>query len=382
MKNKRVLFLETGVPSANGNCGGSFYSLYNLIKKTPEFNVQAFVLFYYHNNLINKFENVTQEVFVKPIFFQKISFRPLNTVIVLLRVIEKVIKICLIIKKEEISLIHCNDRVSTNYEGIIASRIMRTNCIVHQRQYNSRLPLFFSFFSKYIVNYIAISNSIKLNLHNIGIPKNKITVIHNWVDDQEIITERESIEKNFSTFKILWLGRLVPWKGIETVIELAKQFNLLYPHFKFTIDVCGDFDFNDSYHVSILEKLNRDKVNDKIKIKGHKKFNRKLANQYNLFLHTSINPEPFGRVIIEAMSLGLPVVSYGTGGVLDIIEDGKNGILIDKQDIEQGAQKIYKIAKNKNLLYYFTTEARKQLKMKFIYKSIEEKLKNIYNDRL
>jgi glycosyltransferase involved in cell wall biosynthesis len=48
----------------------------------------------------------------------------------------------------------------------------------------------------------------------------------------------------------------------------------------------------------------------------------------DLVTHTSTAPEPFGRVIVEAMLCGTPVIAAGAGGATELIEHGKTGWLI------------------------------------------------------
>jgi glycosyltransferase involved in cell wall biosynthesis len=65
--------------------------------------------------------------------------------------------------------------------------------------------------------------------------------------------------------------------------------------------------------------------------------------------HTSIMPEPFGRVIIEGMLSKRPVVATRAGGVTDIVEDGENGILCSPGDAAELARILAKLRGNAHL---------------------------------
>ena len=60
----------------------------------------------------------------------------------------------------------------------------------------------------------------------------------------------------------------------------------------------------------------------------------------DLIAHTSTAPEPFGRVIVEGMLCGRPVVAAAEGGVLELIENGKTGWLTSPGDVQQLAEII------------------------------------------
>jgi glycosyltransferase involved in cell wall biosynthesis len=60
-----------------------------------------------------------------------------------------------------------------------------------------------------------------------------------------------------------------------------------------------------------------------------------LMSACNLILHTSIAPEPFGRVIVEAMLCGTPVIAANAGGATEIIEQNKTGWLTPPGDVDQ-----------------------------------------------
>jgi glycosyltransferase involved in cell wall biosynthesis len=57
--------------------------------------------------------------------------------------------------------------------------------------------------------------------------------------------------------------------------------------------------------------------------------------------HTSVVPEPFGRVIVESMLARTPVVATRAGGAVEIVEDEVNGILVSPGDAEALAKVIY-----------------------------------------
>ena len=96
----------------------------------------------------------------------------------------------------------------------------------------------------------------------------------------------------------------------------------------FKIDIFGDYvelEYKNMIN-SLIKKYN---LKEYIFLKGFKEIHKIPVENYNVYIHTSKKPEPFGRTIIECMSLNIPVCATAMGGVLDIINHKNNGILYD-----------------------------------------------------
>ncbi|MHA1336597.1 MAG: glycosyltransferase family 4 protein [Promethearchaeota archaeon] len=86
-----------------------------------------------------------------------------------------------------------------------------------------------------------------------------------------------------------------------------------------------------------------------------------------LTLYTAID-EPFGSIPIESMRNGTPVIAF-EGGPSETIIDGKTGYLIKKLDLNDFARKVIKLIKNKDLLLYFSKNAKEHIKNNFDHKN-------------
>jgi glycosyltransferase involved in cell wall biosynthesis len=69
----------------------------------------------------------------------------------------------------------------------------------------------------------------------------------------------------------------------------------------------------------------------------------------DMVVHSAVKPEPFGRVIIEAMATGTPVIAADAGGVADIITSGENGLVTTPGDAEALAGAIRRLASSPEL---------------------------------
>ncbi|MEL6124315.1 MAG: glycosyltransferase, partial [Bacteroidota bacterium] len=84
-------------------------------------------------------------------------------------------------------------------------------------------------------------------------------------------------------------------------------------------------------------------------------------------------------VIAEAMSCGTPVISYATGGIPEMVLDGKNGILTKTKSPLALSEAIYLLKQDEKSRDKFSTEARKHIVNNFGYKPIAHQMKQLYS---
>lgn len=202
---------------------------------------------------------------------------------------------------------------------------------------------FDTFFIKYIDYVFAVSNnnaSILSKRYN-----KKIEVIHNGVDINEFIfnqdARKELREKyNIVNKKVLIsAGRIVGWKGLKLIIKSLTFLDDFY------YIVIGD---GDDLHN--LQKLSKElHVEDRVLFLGAIN-NKKLPHYLSMgdvFVQPSIGHEAFGITLVEAMSCSLPVVASYNGGMVDIVQEGKNGYLFENKNMQQMQEKIILAYNNK-----------------------------------
>jgi glycosyltransferase involved in cell wall biosynthesis len=85
----------------------------------------------------------------------------------------------------------------------------------------------------------------------------------------------------------------------------------------------------------------------------------------DIFILPSAQPEPFGGVVMEAMSLGLPAIGTAIGGTIEQIADGETGILVPPADPDAIAHAISKIASDHALCVRMGVEARQRVLDRF-----------------
>lgn len=124
--------------------------------------------------------------------------------------------------------------------------------------------------------------------------------------------------------RILMVGRLSPEKGYERIIPLGKYLKSYYPNWK--IEIFGDGNVYDELK-SLYQEHNLDNI---FLNKAVQNIKEEYLNS-SLLLSTSYN-EAMPMVFLEAMSCGVPVLSYRNEGAECIVEESKNGVIVDTEE--------------------------------------------------
>ena len=190
-----------------------------------------------------------------------------------------------------------------------------------------------------------------------GISEDKIEVLPYFVPIPEIINRTNDRSKNQRS-KILFAGRLEYEKGLPYLLRAVADLQLSNQ-----LIVAGDGSLKQNYM-----KLAQD-----LGLSGNIKFHdwlsasalEELYYDCTISVMPSIMPEPFGKVGVESMANGRPVVAFDVGGIPDWLKDGFNGYLVPTRNIPLLSQKINILLSDHDLLNKFGTNGRKHVEEKY-----------------
>lgn len=154
--------------------------------------------------------------------------------------------------------------------------------------------------------------------------------------------------------KILFIGRLIPRKGFQRVVEALPEVRTL-ARVPFEVEVVGT-----GAHQAALEDLAENlHVTDLIKYVGIVPYDElEKSYQYaDIFVLTSLS-EGMPSVILEAMGCGLPIIASDVGGNNEIVHEGENGFLITGNDSKQIAQRLTQLVNDVSLRQHMGAQSR------------------------
>jgi len=154
------------------------------------------------------------------------------------------------------------------------------------------------------------------------------------------------------TDTLLWVGRITPLKGLEYFVKAADVVRVKHPSAQFV--VIGQHATDGMYRYKKVPMSNAIEFIGEL---PREKLVEYYSNSLALVI-TSVWPEPFGIVALEAMACGKPVIAFESGGLNDIIINGKTGFLIKPKDHSAITNKIMTLLRDKKLAIEIGRDAR------------------------
>jgi len=230
-------------------------------------------------------------------------------------------------------------------------------------------------FKDYIVNN---ASSDKKQAIELGIkPKKELTLIHNGVDVSRLEKEflireeaRKELNLNQSDFVVGAIANFYPPKGLKYLIEAASL--LSGKDIKFII-------IGDGEERTLLERIIEEKnLKNNFILKGVIPEAYRYLKAFDIFVLPSVK-EGFPWAILEAMSAKVPVIATRVGAVPEIIEDNKNGVLIESGDPQAIADSIIKLSRDENFRNKIAVEGRNTVIEKFNLKKMIKQYENLFS---
>lgn len=296
-----------------------------------------------------------------------------------------------IIRQNKIDLVHTHNNLRVARPEIIAAWLTNVPCILHNHGY-LELTYFDHIFSRFVDSFIYISQDVSEYHMSQGKPLTKGKVIHNGIDisafKQQDDTTLYRSEFNINSDDILvgLVGRIVWWKGhdyfVKALAEVVKQIpnvkGLIIGEFRENSDTNQNIEYNNRLH-SLIKSLN---LENRIIFTGFRSDVPSIMHAMDVIVHASTTPEPFGLVIVEGMAAGKPVIAAAAGGVLDIIEDGVNGLLVPIKDSDAMAEAMLYIISNPDKAIQMGLAARRHVVQKFTIQHQVTSVQNLYDSLL
>jgi len=182
--------------------------------------------------------------------------------------------------------------------------------------------------------------------------------------DQKKLISKWNINKEKPL--ILLPGRLTFWKGQEMFIEAIRLLKEKIPEKPFCAVILGSDQGRKVYKKKLLRLVEQYRLNDYIKFFDKCELMPLAYQISDIVVSTSIEPEAFGRVSVEAQSMEKPIIASNIGGSKETIIDDKTGFLFEAQKPEELSKKIIHVLNlDESTLKFIGIEGRKNVIKKF-----------------
>lgn len=357
--------------NTDGTVGGSFFSLLYLVSGLDKSKFNPIVVFHNEHSLLPKYKEAGISTIIVPAYVP-VGFKVPRCLAPARRLVAPVVSLARkttnllngffiralfcarFIRQQKVALVHLNNSIIRNNDWMLGALLAGVPCVTHERGINNHYPLLSRILARHLRAIICISNSVRDNLKKHSIDPGNLATIYNGIDTTTVsptITKEALFEKHdiYPASRIIGvIGNIKPWKGQEVVIRalplIVKCEPAIVCLFVGDIAACDEH-----YHSHLVRLADEMGVTEKIRFTGYTTNVADYINAMEIVIHSSVDPEPFGRVLIEAMSMSKPVVGSRGGAVPEIIDEGTTGLIFEAGDSASLADAINQllIAKEK-----------------------------------
>src|SRR3954452_3553396 len=153
-------------------------------------------------------------------------------------------------------------------------------------------------------------------------------------------------------------GRLQRWKGMHTLVQAMPAVLERHPDARCVI-VGGEHELEPGYREELERSIDSLGLDGHVQLAGFQNDVPLWMNAMDVIVHAS-NGEPLGLVVLEGMALGKPLVAGDSGGPVEVIEDGRNGLLTPFEDSEALAAALLELLDDPAAAQRMGKEARRR----------------------
>jgi len=218
---------------------------------------------------------------------------------------------------------------------------------------------------------IAVSNYVKQEMVGLGVPPEKVYVVHSGVNLKLYDSIKEPEKERES---IVFVGNLLPHKGVKDLIFAFQDVKKEFP--EVVLNIIGSGPMLNSLKVQVSE----------LRLKGNVFFYGRVSEKKKIRLIKSskclVLPsimESFGLVFLEAMACKKPVIAYDIPAARETILDGDNGFLVPQKDLSYLSDRITEVLCNTSKAEAMGRRGRRLVEREFTWQRTAEKTLAVYS---
>lgn len=295
----------------------------------------------------------------------------------LVQAVRGLLQVKRLIEDEGIAIVHAHGLKMHFLAGVL-SFCLPAKIIWHLHDFVSQRKFYRLFLlladvcpSVMIVNSAAVAADL-------GTARNAV-IVHNGVDLDTFSPSHADHPKD-ELLRVGIIGVLTPWKGHEVFLEAARSVSQRASHVKFWVvgDEIYDTDGHRGYRRQLEQWVQANGLQEQVRFTGFRPDVAQVINSLDVVVHASVEPEPFGRVLIEAMACGKPVIAANAGGVPEIVEHGVTGLLVPPGDAGQLAEMMLRLVNDDSERRRLGTAGHQRVEQRFSLTQQVRRMETIY----
>lgn len=391
---KKILFLEHNV---DGTVGGSHICLLGICRYLDRAKWLPVACFYQENSLLPAFRELGVPVRVldpfKPWVIRPGKHRAWAGVLRALQSAVNFLRMVAVrpwywmrvLRAERIDAVHLNNSSGGDADLVLAAKFLRIPVIAHQRGFPPRFGRFERMLARRMNCIIAVSDVIKEHMVGLGLTEERVVRIHDGIELSRLEQSRSPAdikhELGLSGGELVvgMLGNVKFWKGQRV---LVKAIPLVLEKFPMTRFVFVGTVADEHYKRDLDAMIDALGINDRVIFTGYRPDAIDLIAAMDVVVHASVEAEPFGLVVLEAMGKGVPIVATDLGGPKETVIDGVTGRLFESGNPRSLADAIHSFLENQSLRRTVGKAGINHVQATFSAQKNVQDIVHTYEDRL
>jgi len=233
-------------------------------------------------------------------------------------------------------LLYCVNGITTNLDAIVAAARAGLPILCHEKGFRRIGPIE-RFFSRWIDTLVGMTDEIVAHVKAAHAHCGRFVTVYDGIDGDEFrpgggpaVRAELGVAPDAPTVGIV--GNLQEWKGQHLFVEAVARARREIPGLRALV-VGGVHQQNGREFADRVQAIvAREGLEDCVIFTGARRDVPACMDAMDVVVHYSTRREPFGRVLIEAMALGRPLVAPREGGPREIVVDGETGVLVPPRD--------------------------------------------------
>ena len=285
------------------------------------------------------------------------------------------------LKSERPDIVHCHSRRGADILGGLAASAADVPAVVSRRVDNTEMRLMAALRYRPFRKVIAISDAIAQALIEHGVEPGRIVVIRSAVDAEAMSPRREcgAVREEFALPEdaviVAAAGQLIPRKGHASLLEAVASIRHRCPALRLVIFGEGGLDTELRAQAAALG------LHDTVQFAGFRDDLDDFVGCFDVFAHPAL-AEGLGVAALKAAAAGVPVVGFAAGGMVEAVEDGRTGLLVEPGNSEQLADALLRLCEDPALRRRLGTAGRERMQKEFSIATMVQRHIQLYESVL
>ncbi len=240
-----------------------------------------------------------------------------------------------VFRRERPELVYLCNGLTANLDGVLAAARCGLPVICHEKGFRRVGPAE-RVLSRWIDTSVGMTDEITEYYRSRHVRARRFLTILDGIDCTQFAPGGgAAIRREFGIPPAAPLvgivGHIQEWKGQLVVAEAVAQARVRFPELR-CLMVGGVHRQGEAYGEALRARIAAPDLAGHVILTGARRDVPACLDAMDVAIHSSTSPEPFGRVMIEAMALGRPVIAPREGGPIVIVVDGETGLLVPPRD--------------------------------------------------